>query len=137
MCSLMDYYRWADAFKPAALTRFVERLAFQVGFIKNNYWSDSNHRISQAQAVTLAGLLFPEMKQASEWVTNGSTILNEEIVKQYFADGWLKDNDLHYHIGSIESFRSAMSWPRPTARPTASRPTTSPPCARWSRWRNT
>ncbi|WP_462353599.1 heparin-sulfate lyase HepC [Alistipes timonensis] len=108
MCSLMDYYRWADAFKPAALTRFVERLAFQVGFIKNNYWSDSNHRISQAQAVTLAGLLFPEMKQASEWVTNGSTILNEEIVKQYFADGWLKDNDLHYHIGSIESFRSAM-----------------------------
>ena len=58
--------------------------------------------------MTLAGLLFPEMKQASEWVTNGSTILNEEIVKQYFADGWLKDNDLHYHIGSIESFRSAM-----------------------------
>lgn len=108
MCSLMEYYRWSDSFMPVYLTRFLDRLAFQVEFIKNNYWEDSNHRISQAQAVTLAGLLFPEMKHAAEWVTNGSTILNEEIVKQYYPDGWLKDNDLHYHIGSIESFRQAM-----------------------------
>lgn len=108
MCTLMEYYRWADAFDAAALTRFVERLSFQVDFIRNNYWSDSNHRISQAQAVALAGLLFPEMKAASEWVDSGTSILNEETAKQYFADGWLKDNDLHYHIGSIESFRSAM-----------------------------
>lgn len=108
MCSLMEYYRWAEAFTPAYLTDFVERLDFQVEFIKNNYWTDSNHRISQAQAVTLAGMLFPEMKRAAEWVMNGSTILNEEIVRQYYADGWLKDNDLHYHIGSIESFRQPM-----------------------------
>lgn len=108
MCSLMEYYRWADAFAPVYLTRFLDRLAFQVEFIKDNYWDDSNHRISQAQAVTLAGLFFPEMKQAAAWVTNGSSILSEEIVKQYYADGWLMDNDLHYHIGSIESFRQAM-----------------------------
>lgn len=108
MCSLMEYYRWSDSFAPVYLTRFLHRLALQVEFIKNNYWEDSNHRISQAQAVTLAGLLFPEMKQAAAWVSNGSTILNDEIVRQYYPDGWLKDNDLHYHIGSIESFRQAM-----------------------------
>lgn len=108
ICSLMEYYRWADAFAPNYLPRFLTRLAFQVEFIKDNYWEDSNHRISQAQAVTLAGLFFPEMKSAAEWVTNGSTILNEEIVRQYYADGWLRDNDLHYHIGSIESFRQPM-----------------------------
>lgn len=108
MCSLIEYYRWADAFTPARLTRFLERLAFEVEFIKSNYWDDSNHLISQAQAVTLAGLLFPEMKAASEWVANGSSVLNEEIIDQYYGDGWLKDNDLHYHIGSIESFRMPM-----------------------------
>lgn len=108
MCSLMEYYRWADAFTPGRLTRFVDRLDEQVEFIKNNYWTDSNHRISQAQAVTLAGMLFPELAHASEWLANGSAILNEEVVSQYYEDGWLKDNDLHYHIGAIESFRMPM-----------------------------
>lgn len=107
-CDLLEYYKWADAFTPAYLTRFVSRMAAQVEFIKNNYWASSNHRISQAQAVTIAGVLFPEMKNASEWVTSGSTILSEEVNKQYYADGWLKDNDLSYHMGSIESFRQAM-----------------------------
>lgn len=107
-CNLLEYYKWADDFSAAYLSRFLCRLDEQVEFIKNNYWETSNHRISQAQAVTIAGLLMPEMKRASAWVDNGSGVLSEEILKQYYPDGWLKDNDLHYHIGSIESFRQAL-----------------------------
>lgn len=107
-CDLFEYYKWGENFTAAYLSRFLARLATQVDFIKDNYWPDSNHRISQAQAVTIAGVLFPELENASMWVTNGSTVLNEEVVKQYYADGWLKDNDLSYHIASIESFRQAM-----------------------------
>lgn len=108
LCQLIEYYKWADDFSAAYLTKFLSRLDAQVNFIENNYWEDSNHRISQAQAVAIAGVIFPELKNASAWMSNGSRILSEETTKQYYGDGWLKDNDLHYHIGSIESFRQAM-----------------------------
>lgn len=108
LCQLIEYYKWADEFSPVYLTHFLARLNEQVAFIENNYWADSNHRISQAQAVAIAGVIFPELKNAAAWMTNGSQILSEETTRQYHEDGWLKDNDLHYHIGSIESFRQAL-----------------------------
>lgn len=77
--------------------------------IMNNYSTTSNHLITQAQAVTFAGMLFPELKNASAWKQSGTSVLSREVTGlQYFPDGWLMDGDLHYHISGIEDFRVSL-----------------------------
>ena len=107
-CSLLEYYQQSETIDVDWISKVYWHLDEQVNHIIKNYSTTSNHLITQAQAVTFAGVLFPEMKSASKWVESGSGVLNNEVTAQYFPDGWLKDGDLHYHIAGIEDFRSTM-----------------------------
>lgn len=107
-CAALEYYQDSPTITVERLSQLLQYMDQQVNHIIRNYSKDSNHLITQAQAVTFAGLLFPELKNAAEWVTSGSGVLNNEVTRQYYSDGWLMDGDLHYHIAGIEDFRSAM-----------------------------
>lgn len=107
-CAVIEYVRSSKSLTPAFVLEFYSRIAQQADHIVANYSSDSNHLITQAQAVTFAGSLFPELKGAASWVISGSERLNDCVESQYWADGWLRDGDFSYHISSIEDFRLAM-----------------------------
>lgn len=107
-CSIWEYYKDAPQLSSAFALKFLYYFAQQADHIAKNYSATSNHLITQAQAVTFAGILFPELKNAAAWVESGSGKLNNEVTAQYYEDGWLKDGDLSYHIASIEDFRSTM-----------------------------
>lgn len=107
-CSIWEYYKDAPQLSSAFMLKYLYYFAQQADHIMKFYSADSNHRITQAQAVAFAGVLMPELKNAAEWVASGTGVLNGTIESEYFADGWLKDGDFSYHISSIEDFRSTM-----------------------------
>ena len=107
-CALLEYYQRSETMTPEWLSTVLKHFDEQVNHIMNNYSTSTNHLITQAQAVTFAGMLFPELKNAATWRTNGPGVLGRQITEQYFDDGWLKDGDFSYHISSIEDFRSAL-----------------------------
>ena len=107
-CALLEYYQPSTTMTGEWLSTVLKHFDEQVNHIMNNYSTATNHLITQAQAVTFAGMLFPELKNAATWRTNGPGVLGRQITEQYFDDGWLKDGDFSYHISSIEDFRSAL-----------------------------
>lgn len=107
-CTVLEYIKGAESISPTYWLEFLGFIASEADHIMENYSTDSNHLITQAQAVSQTGVLVPELKSAERWLESGSSVLIECVESQYFADGWLKDGDFHYHISSIEDFRSAM-----------------------------
>lgn len=107
-CGLLEYYQNSETVTAEWLSTVLKHLDEQVNHIMKNYSTTSNHLITQAQAVTFAGMLFPELKNAATWRTNGPGVLGQQVTAQYFNDGWLKDGDLSYHISGIEDFRSSL-----------------------------
>ncbi|WP_290541188.1 heparin-sulfate lyase HepC [Alistipes sp.] len=107
-CALLEYYQQSESVTVAWLSEVLKHLDEHANHIMNNYSEDSNHRITQAQAVTFAGMLFPELKDAAAWKTSGTGVLGGAVTSEYFPDGWLKDGDLHYHISGIEDFRVSL-----------------------------
>ncbi len=107
-CALLEYYQDSPTITVEWLVEVLIRLDEHANHIMNNYSETTNHLITQAQAVTFAGMLFPELKNSAVWKESGSGVLNREVTAQYFPDGWLKEGDLHYHIASISDFRTAL-----------------------------
>ena len=104
-CALLEYYQQSPSVTVEWLSEVLKHLDEHANHIVNNYSTTSNHLITQAQAVTFAGMLFPELKNAATWKQSGTSVLSREVTAQYFPDGWLMDGDLHYHISGIEDFR--------------------------------
>ena len=107
-CALLEYYQQSPSVTVEWLAEVLTHLDEHANHIMNNYSTTSNHLITQAQAVTFAGMLFPELKNASAWKQSGTSVLSREVTAQYFPDGWLMDGDLHYHISGIEDFRVSL-----------------------------
>src|SRR5215207_7043358 len=57
----------------------------------------SNHTISEAFGLWLAGLLFPELKDAEKHRRLGRRLLEQEAVAQIFPDGTYSMYSLNYH----------------------------------------
>ena len=107
-CALLEYYQQSPSVTVEWLSEVLKHLDEHANHIVNNYSTTSNHLITQAQAVTFAGMLFPELKNAATWKQSGTSVLSREVTAQYFPDGWLMDGDLHYHISGIEDFRVSL-----------------------------
>lgn len=48
---------------------------------------NNNHSISEAAGLFVIGLMYPELHQARRWRDQGQRILDQEIVRLFFADG--------------------------------------------------
>jgi hypothetical protein len=57
----------------------------------------SNHTISEAFGLWLAGLLFPELKDSEKYRRLGSKLLEQEAAAQIFPDGTYSMYSLNYH----------------------------------------
>lgn len=108
-CGILEYYQTSESITAEWIAEVLYHFDEQTNHIINNYTSSTtNHLITEAQAVTFAGMLFPEMKNSSIWKSSGATTLAGLVTDGYYSDGWLKDGDLSYHIASIEDFRLSL-----------------------------
>jgi len=57
----------------------------------------SNHTISEAFGLWLAGLLFPELKDSEKYLSLGRKLLEQEAAAQIFPDGSYSMYSLNYH----------------------------------------
>ena len=108
-CSIWEYIKESESITPTFMMEFLYHFQEQVDHIVKFYSADSNHLITQAQAVTYASLLMPELKNADLWQQSGSSKLNETVTSQYYQDGWLKDGDFSYHISSISDYYQSLN----------------------------
>jgi hypothetical protein len=68
----------------------------------------SNHTISEALGLWLAGLLFPELKEAEKYLALGQKLLEKEAQAQIFPDGSYSMFSLNYHRFILHLYLLAM-----------------------------
>lgn len=100
--NIIPLYLTSPNFTPEWLTTVLNAFAESVEMIRMNYIADGNIRISQGQAVAMAGVLMPEFKNAGQWVTEGLQTMNMD--EQFRSDGVHCDLDLSYHIAAISDY---------------------------------
>lgn len=104
---LMTYYIHSANFTPEWLSIFLTQYVDQVESIHKLYKPEGNILVTQLYSLTLAGVLFPELKKAEEWVEEGTRKLNEQIKEQFNPDGIQNELDPSYHVGAISDFYNA------------------------------
>lgn len=106
---LFFYFIQSPNFTPAWLSSFLISLSEQVEYIKTHYYEAGNNiYIAQAFSITKAGMLFPELKNATAWLKEGTDVLGKEVSAQFLEDGMQYELDLSYHIGEVATFYDAM-----------------------------
>lgn len=104
---ILPYFIQSTNFTPEWLATFLTAFSDEVETIRNNYFTDgSNIYVTQVQAVTTAGMLMPEFKNASDWLSEGAQKIGEQVTEQFLADGVQKELDPSYHIGVVDDFYS-------------------------------
>ncbi len=96
-------------FTPEFLLEFLNSFYQQVNYIPKNYSAEGNHLLFEAQRVLGAGSFLPELKSADLWRKSGIDILNREIKKQVFRDGFQWELSPVYHVASIDIFLKAYN----------------------------
>ena len=99
----------------AALTgarwgRFTHAIGEHCAFIRDNlsaYFSPNTHLLGEGFALFVAGLMFPELRGAAQWLATGRRVLSEEIERQVRADGWHAEQSSYYHRYAVDFFHSA------------------------------
>lgn len=105
---LLEYFKSAQGFTPEYITLFLKSFAEQADFLAKYLHSDGNILLSQGNALVSAGILFPEFKNAEQWMNKGFDILNAEQKKQFLPDGWHFELSQHYHVGCVDYYYEAM-----------------------------
>lgn len=102
---ILPYFIQSTNFTPEWLSVFLTAFADEVECTRKNYFTDgSNIYVTQVQAVTTAGMLMPEFKNSTEWLTEGSQKISEQVTAQFLADGVQVELDPSYHIGVVDDF---------------------------------
>ena len=102
---ILPYFIQSTNFTPQWLSTFLTTLADEIECIRNNYYTDgSNIYVTQVQAVTTAGILMPEFKNAEIWLNEGAKKITEQITAQFLEDGVQNELDPSYHIGVVAGF---------------------------------
>lgn len=104
--SAFDYYKYSVNFTPEWLTVFLKGLYDHAESILANPFNleNSNIRLAQYQALTMAGMLMPEFKRASDWFDYGSKGVSLSLVSQFNEDGVHNELDPSYHLGVLADF---------------------------------
>ncbi len=84
LCSSMLYTMQSVNFTPQYAALFLSSLVEQTDYLQRNLTQDEQAVKPQAGAVRRVGLLFPELKQASQWATGAADELNKGIDPKWF-----------------------------------------------------
>lgn len=98
---IMAYFIQSRNFTPEWLSTFLVAFAKHVECMRLNYYQSGNILLTQAQAVTTAGILMPEFKNAETWAIEGSAKMTEQVGTQFNDDGVQVELDPSYHISAI------------------------------------
>ena len=102
------YFLSSKYFTPEFLSEFLLNYYRHAEHIMGNYSDQGNHLLFEAQRMIYAGTFFPEFKDAEKWRKSGINILNAEIKKQVYDDGFHFELDPHYHLAAINIFYKAI-----------------------------
>lgn len=104
---IFEYFKNAPGFDFDWLTTFLKAFdeCVQYSMTHLYYTENSNIRFSQYKSHCLAGMLFPELKNASTWLTAGATQVTSAFSISFNDDGCLEELDFGYHTGEIENYR--------------------------------
>lgn len=106
--AIFQHFNSSVAFTPEFLTTFLWNTHRHADFVFSHYSKEGNHLLFEAQRMLYAGVFFPEFKDAAIWRKSGAEILNREMPKQVYDDGFQFELDPGYHAGSIGIFLSAL-----------------------------
>jgi Heparinase II/III-like protein. len=103
MAWTFGFYAFIDSSSstPERIAQFTVMVAAHAERIYKNIdyaiSTHSNHAISEAFGLWLAGLLFPELKDSEKYRRLGSKLLEQEAAAQIFPDGTYSMYSLNYH----------------------------------------
>lgn len=103
---ILTYYVHSELFTTDILTKFLVAYYQHIESIIANWWHDSasNIRLSQEQAVALAGMMMPEFKKSAEWFSTGKEAITSQLTNQFNSDGVHNEFDPSYHLGAVADF---------------------------------
>jgi Heparinase II/III-like protein/Heparinase II/III N-terminus len=67
------------------------------------YSTANNHRIGEAVALAVVGLLWPALPRAKHWLHDGLAALSEEVPRQISADGVALEQAFHYQAFVLDA----------------------------------
>ncbi len=86
---------------PEFPTRLWARILFSIyqhaEYLLRYRWDHGNHAFSEATTEVFAGILWPEFKQAKQWLEDGRRFLIDSFDKQHYPDGVCTEMSLGYH----------------------------------------
>jgi len=108
----------------ATLFASIRRHAVHVERYLSHYFSPNTHLTGEALGLFYAGVLFPEMREASRWRRLGARILVEQIDRQGLPDGVYFEQSTCYQRYTIEIYvhflvlasRNGIRIPDPVAK---------------------
>lgn len=106
--NLFEYFKGSPNFDASFLLDFLSLYHKQVQHVRDNYSAQGNHLLFEAQRMIYAGCYFPEFKDAAQWRKEGIEILEKELPKQIFNDGFQYELSPNYHVATIEIFSKAL-----------------------------
>lgn len=104
---LFYYFIPAAGFDFAWLTKFLSAFHETVTYSLNNlyYTEKSNIRFAQYRSHCIAGLIFPEFKDAQTWMKTGANQVGGQFKISFLPDGCLEEFDMGYHTGEVNNYR--------------------------------
>jgi len=95
------FFRGSSCFIAQASKPFLKSLYQQARFLRDHLTLDrevrNNHIIGEVAALILIGSLFPEFKEAGEWLCTGLQVFEKELSLQTFPEGVDKEQATSYH----------------------------------------
>lgn len=73
--------------------------------------SANNHLIVESSVLVVLGLVLRELPEARSWLDKGTSILEEEVLRQVYPDGVDAEQAFHYHVFALEALLTVMTLP--------------------------
>ena len=96
----LNFYLARGEANERTLRLLLKLLYLSGAYIEDNlsiYFSPYNHLIGEVAALFAIGYLFPGFKQAARWEKTGWAILEDQVEKQFHADGGCVEQATFYH----------------------------------------
>jgi hypothetical protein len=114
MAWTFGYYQFSNS--PSATSQRIAQFTVMVAVHAERIYKNidyaisthSNHTISESFGLWLAGLLFPELKDAEKYLGLGHKLLEQEAAAQIFPDGAYSMYSLNYHRFILHLYLSAL-----------------------------
>ncbi len=100
----------ASQFTPATRLLMLSSIPKHAEYIKKYYVNSGNIRVMELNSLTTIGAVWPQFKNATQWVQHGIEKLKPELLsEQVYPDGVQKELTSHYHMVAMKNFEHAMN----------------------------